>query len=256
MIRRLFEPEGIHPASLAVGKPPRDYTGVSTSNANMHVSTTLKALLTSNDDRPPELDSGALVASNRAMLRRALSMTAALTSSVILAACGHSDNAPAAYKVTKESLSSTTTTPTTPLMSVDAFPDISSYNDVPFDVYEVIDSPRVQGFAFTTPDGLQCANNAYPTPEFEWVSCWGPRPDRGPGLWSVNADRGAPATIEPVAREDVDPPWSTPPPLLPPLTRISAQKGNSTCGVGEHGLTACRVGDHGFVLTPTSTTLF
>lgn len=219
----------------------------------MRVPTTLKALLTSDDDRPRELDSGVLVASNRAMRRRALSMTAALTSSFVLAACGHSDNAPAAYTVTKESRSSTTTTPA---MSVDTFPDISSYSDAPFDVYEVIDSPRVQGFAFTTPDGLQCANNAYPTPEFEWVSCWGPRPDRGPGLWSVNADRGAPATIEPVAREDVEPPWSTPPPLLPPLTRISAQKGSSTCGVGEHGVTACRVDDHGFVLTPTSTTLF
>ena len=223
----------------------------------MHVSTTANALLTPIDDRSADPDGGALVACNptssRMMCRRALAVTAALTLSVVLAACGQSESAPATYTVTKESLSSTTTTPAMP---VDAFPDMASYSDAPFDVYEVIDTPRVQGFAFTTPDGLRCANNAYPTPEFEWVSCWGPRPDQGPGLWSVNAERGAPATIEQVAPQDVETPWSAPPPLLPPLSRISAHKGNSTCGVGENGVTACRIGDHGFVLTPTSTTLF
>ncbi len=177
---------------------------------------------------------------------------ATVVSSAILGGCGHSNNGPVSHALTKESLTSTTAAQPS---AAEAFPDMASYNVAPFDVYEVVDTPRVQGFAFTTPDGLQCANNAYPRPEFEWVNCWGPRPDMGPGLWSVEAEHGAPATIEPVALDDVDTPGSTPP-LLPPLTRISAQKGNSTCGVGENGITACRVGDHGFVLTPTSTTLF
>ncbi|MCH9669391.1 MAG: hypothetical protein K0U76_08715 [Actinomycetia bacterium] len=193
-----------------------------------------------------------VASSIRAIGPTALVMVAALASGVSLGGCGPAGNEPEAHTLAKESL--TTTTAAQP-SAAEAFPDLASYNVAPFDVYEVVDTPRVQGFAFTTPDGLQCANNAYPTPEFEWVSCWGPRPDMGPGLWSVNAEQGAPATIERVALEDVDTPGSTPP-LLPPLTRISAQKGSSTCGVGEDGSTACRVGDHGFVLTPDSTTLF
>ena len=152
-----------------------------------------------------------------------------------------------------ESSSSTTAEPGD---SVNEFPDMSSYSNASFNAYEVIDTPRVQGFAFTTPDGLHCATNAYPTPEFEWVSCWGPRPDKGPGIWSVTAERGAPATVEQSTPEDVATPGPEPPPLLPSLTKITAQKGDSICGVGEDGTTACRVGDHGFVLTPTATTLF
>lgn len=209
-----------------------------------------------SDDNKALLTSMMTVArSIRVMRLRALAMAAAVAASASLGGCGHSeagDDRPVSHALTKESLTSTTAAQPS---AAAAFPDMASYNVAPFDVYEVVDSPRVQGFAFTTPDGLQCANNAYPTPEFEWVNCWGPRPDMGPGLWSVNAEQGAPATIEPVALEDVDTPGSTPP-LLPPLTRISAQKGSSTCGVGEDGTTACRVGDHGFVLTPNSTTLF
>lgn len=207
-----------------------------------------------SDDNKALLTSMMTVASsNRAMRPRALAFMATIALGAILGGCGHADSEPVSHTLTKESLTSTTAVRPS---AVEAFPDMASYNVAPFDVYEVVDTPRVQGFAFTTPDGLQCANNAYPTPEFEWVSCWGPRPDQGPGLWSVNVDRGAPATIKQVTPDDVETPGSPPPPLLPPLTRISAQKGNSTCGVGEDGITACRIGDHGFVLTPTSTELF
>jgi len=193
------------------------------------------------------------MATIRTIRLRAFAITATVVLSAILAGCAHSESAPVSHALTKESQTSTTSPPALP---VDAFPDMSSYNDAPYDVYGVVDAPRVQGFAFTTPDGLQCANNAYPTTEFEWVSCWGPQPDEGPGIWSVSAQQGAPATVEPIAPEDVETPGSVPPPLLPPLTKITAQKGNSTCGVSVDGTTACRVGDHGFVLTPTSTTLF
>ncbi|MGD9619728.1 MAG: hypothetical protein AB7G47_05120 [Mycolicibacterium sp.] len=181
---------------------------------------------------------------------RSLTAAAVVACGVLVGGCGSSDPAPVSHALTKESTSAT------PTAAADAFPDMSSYSVAPYDGYAVVDSPRVQGFAFTTPDGLQCANNAYPTPEFEWVSCWGPRPDRGPGLWSFNAEPGAPATVEPVSAEDVETPGSPPPPLLPAQTRITAQKGNATCGVGADGVTACRVGEHGFVLTPTSASLF
>lgn len=199
------------------------------------------------DDNHPDI---AVIASNPRLGHRAI--TALIASGCVLCGCSNSPSAPVSHTLTKESLSSTTA----PAAAADDFPDLSSYRAAPFEVYEVVDTPRVQGFAFTTPDGLQCANNAYPTPEFEWVSCWGPRPDQGPGIWSYNADAGSPATVEPVSPDEVYTPGTTPPPLLAPLTKITAQKGNSTCGVGADGVTACRVGDHGFVLTPTSTTLF
>lgn len=191
------------------------------------------------------------MAPNPALGLRSLAIAATITLSGILAGCGHADDAPVSQVLTKESVSSTTAAPT----SADAFPDMGSYREAPYDVYGVVDSPRVQGFAFTTPDGLQCANNAYPRPEFEWVSCWGVRPDQGPGIWSVSAEQGAPASVEQLAPEDVET-YGPPPPLLPPMTRIAAQKGVSNCGVSADGTTACRVGDHGFVLTATSTTLF
>ena len=47
-----------------------------------------------------------------------------------------------------------------------------------------------------------------------------------------------------------------PPPVLPPMHKLVAEKGNAVCAVGEQGMTACRVGGHGFVLTPTGTFLF
>jgi len=198
------------------------------------------------------------MASNRAKGLRALATTATIALSAIVGGCGHSESAPQAATLTTQSPStqSPSTASPAPTGPDDDFPDLSSYSEAPYDVYAVVDSPRVQGFAFTTPDGLQCANNAYPTPEFEWVSCQGPRPDKGPGIWSVSAQQSAPATVERSAPEDLAMPGTTAPPLLPPLTRVTAQKGNSTCGIGPDGTTACRIGDHGFVLTPTSTTLF
>ncbi|MCH9641177.1 MAG: hypothetical protein K0U71_05685 [Actinomycetia bacterium] len=197
------------------------------------------------------------MAPNRAKGLRALATTATIALIAIVGGgCGHSESAPQAATLTNQSPSTVTPAPAGPDDFPDDFPDLSSYSEASYDVYAVIDSPRVQGFAFTTPDGLQCANNAYPTPEFEWVSCQGPRPDQGPGIWSVSAQQSAPATVERSAPEDLEMPGTTAPPLMPPLTRVTAQKGNSTCGVGPNGTTACRVGDHGFVLTPTSTTLF
>ncbi|MGB0877679.1 MAG: hypothetical protein ACPGXI_11570 [Mycobacterium sp.] len=204
------------------------------------------------------------MAPNRAKGLRALATTATIAlSAVVGGGCGHPESAPQAATLPTQSPS--TQSPSTPSPSTaiptpagtdDDFPDLSPYSEASYDVYAVVDSPRVQGFAFTTPDGLQCSNNAYPTPEFEWVSCRGPRPDKGPGIWSVSAQQNGPATVEKSAPEDLEMLGTTAPPLLPPLTRVTAQKGNSTCGVGPDGTTACRVGDHGFVLTPTSTTLF
>ena len=152
----------------------------------------------------------------------------------------------------------TTEAPSSPTASAPpGFPDMSAFIEAPYGRYSVVNVPRMQGFSFTTPTGLHCSNNAYPTPASEWVRCWGPRPDQGPGLWSIRAERDAEAVAEQLSpNPDFETPQQTAPPVLPPLMTITAQKGDSTCGVAPDGTTACRVGDHGFVLTPTSTELF
>ena len=96
------------------------------------------------------------MAAIRTIRLRAFAITATVVLSAISAGCAYSESAPVSHALTKESQTSTTSPPALP---VDAFPDMSSYNDAPYDVYGVVDAPRVQGFAFTTPDGLQCANN-------------------------------------------------------------------------------------------------
>lgn len=134
---------------------------------------------------------------------------------------------------------------------------MSPYAQADYGRYAVVNVPRMQGFSFTTAAGLHCSNNAYPTPDAEWVRCWGSRPDQGPGLWSIRAERDAPAVVEQLTPDpDFETPQQSSPPVLPTSTRITAQKGDSTCGVGPDGTTACQVGDHGFVLTPTSTIVF
>lgn len=169
---------------------------------------------------------------------------------LVTSACGstsHSTHAP----VSQQSMTTAGPPPSV------GFPDLSSLNTADVHRYEVVDTPRVQGFAFTTADGLHCANNAYPTPDSEWVRCWGPRPDRGPGLWSVRADRNAAATVEQLASNpDFTDVPTVSPPLLPASSKIDAEKGVSTCGITADNVTACKVGDHGFVLSPTATTVF
>ena len=85
--------------------------------------------------------------------------------------------------------SSTTTTESTTAHAppIAGFPDLSNYTEDTSGSYEVINSPRTQGFAFSTPNGLICMSNAYPDVEFEMVGCRGPMPHEGPGDWKVAA---------------------------------------------------------------------
>src|SRR5882672_7079722 len=91
---------------------------------------------------------------------------------VVLSACGQTVDAP--------------TAPATPTdASLPAgFPDLSALAEADPNTYEMT-QPQAQGFAFSTPDGTVCGNNSYPDAAFEHLFCSGPRPDRGPGLWSV-----------------------------------------------------------------------
>jgi hypothetical protein len=137
------------------------------------------------------------------------------------------------------------------------FPDLSNYTEGTSGTYQAINRPRIQGFMFSTPNGLICVSNAYPDVEYETVGCRGPMPHEGPGVWSVDASRGQQTTVESITG---DPDYASavkdPPPVLPPMRKLIAAKGDAVCAVDDKGMTACRVGDHGFVLTSKSTQLF
>ncbi len=150
----------------------------------------------------------------------------------------------------------TTESTTSSAPPIAGFPDLSNYNEVTSGSYPVINSPRTQGFSFSTPNGLICGNNVNPDVKYEWVGCRGPMPHEGPGVWSVDARRSQQTTVENITG---DPDYAVavkePPSVLPPMHKLFAVGGDAVCAVDD-GTTACRVGDHGFVLTPTSTKLF
>jgi hypothetical protein len=180
---------------------------------------------------------------------------------VVLAAAGCT---PSGESVSNQSTSSqvpssatTTESTTASAPPITGFPDLSNYTEDTSGSYEVINSPRTQGFSFSTSNGLICGNNAYPDVEFEMVGCRGPMPHEGPGDWKVAARRNQQTTVENITG---DPDYASavkdPPPVLPPMHKLIAVSGDAVCAVDDRGMTACRVGDHGFVLTPTSTQLF
>ena len=186
---------------------------------------------------------------------------APMTVCVVLAAAGCT---PSGEPVSNQSTSSQvpssptrTESTTTAAPAIAGFPDLSNYTEDTSGTYEVINRPRVQGFSFSTSNGLICGNNAYPDVEYETVGCRGPMPHEGPGDWSVDASRGQQTTVESITGDpDYAADTKAPPPVLPPFHKLVAAKGDAVCAVDDKGMTACRVGDHGFILTPTSTKLF
>lgn len=185
--------------------------------------------------------------------RRVVAALLIAATATIAGCASHNEGAATPVSTSSSSTSAVTAAPPPGI----GLPDLSALPAVDGTLYPIADTPRVQGFAFTTGDGLRCSSNAYPTPETEWVRCWGPRPDKGPGIWSVRAERNATARVEHLdPNPDFEAPASPAPPQLPPSTKVTAMKGDAVCAVTDNDLTACRVGGHGFVLTPTTTTLF
>lgn len=137
------------------------------------------------------------------------------------------------------------------------FPDLAVYTRADPAQYDQVNRPRSQGFMFIAPSGLICASNAYPDVTYERVSCRGPLPHEGPGNWSVTAGKDVASAVESITGDpDFEQDKRNPPPLLPPMRKLTATKGDAICAVDDKGMTACRTGDHGFVITPTSTDLF
>jgi hypothetical protein len=171
--------------------------------------------------------------------------------------CTPSEDQSESNQSTSPPAPSSPTTASTTVAAPAGFPDLSNFTDDTSGSYERINVPRVQGFSFSTPNGLICGNNAYPDVEYEMVGCRGPMSHEGPGDWSVVARRSQQATVESITGDpDYAADMKEPPPVLPPFRKLTAAKGDAVCAVDDKGMTACRVGDHGFVLTPTSTKLF
>lgn len=147
----------------------------------------------------------------------------------------------------------TTTTEEPPVVG---FPDLSTFAESGDQfVQEYV--PRVQGFFFSTPEGLICGSNAYPEPRFEHVSCRGPIPSQGPGDWSVGAGYLESGTIESLADDpDFAAAKKKPPAVLAPMHNVTSLDGVAVCGVDDSGTVACRVDDHGFVISPAETKVF
>ena len=131
----------------------------------------------------------------------------------------------------------------------DGFPDMSSYTTVDAAVFTV-SGPPVSGASMLSPDGMTCWLSSYPMPEYASISCTGPRPDKGPGIWNVSVERSGESSVMPTDEE----PTGTPAPPLRAL-HVLYYEPDVFCGADD-ATTACRVGEHGFVLTPTSTELF
>jgi hypothetical protein len=116
---------------------------------------------------------------------------------------------------------------------------------------------RYFGIAFRTDEGLKCVSNSYRSVEDTSLRCWGPRTDKGPGVWEVETSAQTASTIrhlpDDTTTTSADP---DPTPVLAPQHVLNYPDAQLVCGVDELGATACRVGHHGFVLARSSTTLF
>jgi hypothetical protein len=132
------------------------------------------------------------------------------------------------------------------------FPDFSGYTPADRDTY-FFDGQEHSGYRFRTPNGLTCSSNDHPDPAYARIECWGQRPDKGPGLWSVVAERRSAAKIRKLTGPS--PPLAAAPPLLPAQHVVRHPNDDLVCGI-DSNITACRIGRHGFVLGPRWTRLF
>lgn len=189
-------------------------------------------------------------------VRMATILGAALLS-VSVASCSTPDAANSTQSPPSSTVSLQSSPPVSPAGPPPAgFPDLAGFTES-ISQFDQVNVPRVQGFYFSTPSGLICGSNAYPEVQFEYVGCRGPVPSQGPGDWAVRARFGQSGTVESLSSDpDFAADKQSPPPVMAPMHKVTASKGDAVCGVVDAGTVACRVGEHGFVITPTSTELF
>ena len=141
-------------------------------------------------------------------------------------------------------------------LPVSGFPGTAGFSAVDPESFSIRSGSPEYGFIFTTPNGLVCGMGTFPTWQSAGAECTGLRPDRGPGSWTVDAERfGATSVQTSVMPEGSLNPKALSNKLLPQRHYV-VDSVDTLCLVTQDSVVACHVGGHGFILTPDTTTTF
>jgi len=140
-------------------------------------------------------------------------------------------------------------------LPVDDFPGTAGYEAVDSDSFYIHDGTPEYGFVFTAPNGLVCGMGSFPTWGSAGAECTGSRPDRGPGTWTVDAERFGATNVQTSVLPSGGNRRALPNQSLP-LRHYVIDSVDTLCLVTQDSVVACHVGAHGFILTADKTTLF
>jgi hypothetical protein len=140
-------------------------------------------------------------------------------------------------------------------LPVDGFPSTSGYTAVDSDSFYIRDGNPEYGFVFTAPNGLVCGMGSFPTWGSAGAECTGSRPDRGPGTWTVDAERFGATNVQTSVLPSGGNRRALPDKSLPQRHYV-VDSVDTLCLVTQDSVVACHVGGHGFILTADKTTLF
>ena len=141
-------------------------------------------------------------------------------------------------------------------LPVAGFPTTAGYTPVDADSFYVRDGSPELGFVFSTPNDLVCGMGSFPGWQSAGAECTGARPDKGPGAWTVDAERfGVTTTQTSVMPQGTLHPLAHPNKQLPQRHYV-VDSADTMCLVTQDSVVACHVGGHGFILTADTTTTF
>ncbi len=141
-------------------------------------------------------------------------------------------------------------------LPVDGFPGTAGYTAVDSESFYVRDGNPEYGFVFTTPIGLVCGMGSFPSWQSAGAECTGPRPDRGPGYWTVDAERFGATNVQTSVMPRGATNRTAPRNNALPQRHYVVDSVDTLCLVTQDSVVACHVGGHGFILTEDKTTLF
>jgi hypothetical protein len=96
---------------------------------------------------------------------------------------------------------------------------------------------------------------SFPAWQSAGAECTGLRPDRGPGSWTVDAERFGATNVQTSVMPRGANRRAHPNNLLPQRHYV-VDSADTLCLVTQDSVVACHVGGHGFILTADKTTLF
>ena len=140
-------------------------------------------------------------------------------------------------------------------LPVDDFPSTAGYTALDSDSFYIRDGNPEYGFVFTAPNGLVCGMGSFPSWGSAGVECTGSRPDRGPGTWTVDAERFGATNVQTSVLPSGGNRRALPNKSLPQRHYV-VDSVDTLCLVTQDSVVACHVGAHGFILTADKTTLF